>query len=106
MCIYIICVTGEDTPNLLIDPSKSVVLQLKCAELIPTQNFSTGVTCRYGRVVTIGVASYAVTYFLRFPRTERIRYDKATSECLTMGEVLLSQLLLLFFVLLLLLLLF
>eukprot|EP01041_Mallomonas_annulata_P006979 gene6979-14185_t len=37
----------DDIPNVWIPPDKSVVLQLKCSELVPSNQFSCGVTCRY-----------------------------------------------------------
>jgi len=39
--------TSEDNiPNVWIDPDRSVILQVKCAELVPSAQFSVGLTCR------------------------------------------------------------
>ena len=58
----------RDIPDFLVDPKKSIVLELKCAEINESTEFSSG-------------------YTLRFPRVEAIRYDKPWSQCLTVTEL-------------------
>jgi hypothetical protein len=40
----------DDQPDFFLPPELSFVLQLKCAELVPSTAFSAGVTCRFPRV--------------------------------------------------------
>ena len=40
----------EDQPDFFLPPELSFVLQIKCAELVPSTAFSAGVTCRFPRV--------------------------------------------------------
>ncbi|KAF9584012.1 DNA ligase (ATP) [Lunasporangiospora selenospora] len=56
-------------PDVIIDPEKSIVVEIKAAEIIANST------------------SYAAEYTLRFPRFMRIRDDKDASSCLTMSEV-------------------
>lgn len=58
----------DDRPNVWIPPEHSIVVQLKCAELVDSYAFSAGITCR-------------------FPRLQRIRYDKAPGEVMRWSEV-------------------
>lgn len=58
----------RDIPDFLVDPKKSIILELKCAEINESTEFSSG-------------------YTLRFPRVEAIRYDKPWSQCLTVTEL-------------------
>ncbi len=58
----------RDIPDFWIDPTQSVVLEVKCAEINETESFSAGVT-------------------LRFPRIEAIRWDKPWSQCVTLKEL-------------------
>eukprot|EP01034_Spumella_vulgaris_P024412 gene24412-30756_t len=58
----------DDRPNVYILPENSIVVQLKCAELVDSFAFSAGVTCR-------------------FPRLQRIRYDKSPQEVMKLSEV-------------------
>ena len=58
----------RDIPNFLVDPKQSIILELKCAEINKSTDFSSG-------------------YTLRFPRVEAIRCDKPWSQCLTVTEL-------------------
>lgn len=58
----------RNIPDFVIEPSESVILELKCAEINESSDFSSGLT-------------------LRFPRIEAVRHDKAWSECLTQNEL-------------------
>ena len=58
----------EPTPDVWIDPSKSVVLQVKAAEIVSSDIYSAGFT-------------------LRFPRVINVRDDKSSSDCTSMQEV-------------------
>jgi DNA ligase 4 len=40
----------DDQPDFFIPPCDSFVLQIKCAELVPSISFSAGVTCRFPRL--------------------------------------------------------
>lgn len=58
-----------DYPNYVVkDPERSVLFEVKAAELVSSTTFATKFT-------------------LRFPRVVRIRYDKPVSECLTDVEL-------------------
>lgn len=59
---------ATDKPNVYIPPDHSFLVELKCAEIVPSTQFSAGVTCR-------------------FPRLKCIRYDKPVEECLTLQEL-------------------
>jgi DNA ligase-4 len=59
----------DDRPDVYIEPEHSVVLQVKCAEVIKSLAYSAGYTCR-------------------FPRVQRIRYDKSYQEIMTLQEML------------------
>jgi len=54
----------DDVPDVFFPPSKSKVIEIKCAEIVTTDQFSSGHTPR-------------------FPRCENIRYDKGWHEALT-----------------------
>ncbi len=43
----------DDYPHIWIPPYKSFVVQLKCAELVTSTQFSSGYTCRFPRVVCV-----------------------------------------------------
>eukprot|EP01038_Epipyxis_sp_PR26KG_P009014 gene9014-12157_t len=58
----------DDRPDVYIPPEKSFVIQLKCAEVVESDCFSAGFTCR-------------------FPRVERLRYDKSYSEIMTLTDI-------------------
>jgi hypothetical protein len=58
----------KDTPNVYIPPEKSIVVQLKCAEIVPSANFSSGLCCR-------------------FPRIQCIRHDKAYTDIMSMRDL-------------------
>lgn len=58
----------DDRPNVYIPPEQSIVVQLKCAELVPTANFSAGITCR-------------------FPRVQHIRHDKAYTDIMKLSDL-------------------
>ena len=40
----------DDIPDFFIPPEDSFVVQVKCAELVPSISFSAGVTCRFPRL--------------------------------------------------------
>ncbi|KAI8596789.1 ATP dependent DNA ligase domain-containing protein [Dissophora ornata] len=56
-------------PDVIIDPEKSIVVEVKAAEIISNSE------------------SYAAEYTLRFPRFLHIREDKDCTSCMTMSEV-------------------
>lgn len=58
----------KEKPDLYLDPSDSVVLQIKASELVRSSNFRTGIT-------------------LRFPRVVDIRYDKPWQDVLSYAEL-------------------
>ncbi|XP_077285243.1 DNA ligase 4 isoform X2 [Arctopsyche grandis] len=58
---------SKDKPDVWIEPNKSFILQVKASELVKTNAFKT-------------------EYTVRFPRVEKIRYDKPWYDCLTLGE--------------------
>lgn len=58
----------DDRPHVYYPPEQSIVLQLKCAELVESTSFSAGYTCR-------------------FPRVQRIRYDKSYVDILSLEDV-------------------
>ena len=61
---------GDNKPDLIVrDPSKSLVLEIKCAELV--------VSTEYG----------SVGRTFRFPRVERVREDKGADDVSTLDEV-------------------
>lgn len=59
---------GERPDYYIKDPSKSIVLELKAAELVPSEKFPSNFT-------------------LRFPKTHKIRYDKSWDSCTTLNEL-------------------
>ena len=58
----------DDIPDVWIPPEHSIIVELKCAELVTSTQFSAGVTCR-------------------FPRLRHIRYDKNVSEVMTTTDL-------------------
>lgn len=58
----------KDIPNVYIPPEKSIVVTLKCAEIVPSANFSSGLCCR-------------------FPRIQAIRHDKAYTDIMSLRDV-------------------
>ncbi len=58
----------DDRPHVYLSPRHSIVLQIKCAEIVDSSAFSCNYTCR-------------------FPRVQRIRYDKHPWEILHLDEV-------------------
>ncbi|KAG0327920.1 DNA ligase (ATP) [Dissophora globulifera] len=56
-------------PDVIIDPEKSIVVEVKASEIVPNSD------------------SYAADYTLRFPRFLHIREDKDCNSCMTMSEV-------------------
>lgn len=58
---------GDTVPDVWIEPSASVVLQVRAAELVPSRSFAT-------------------RYSLRFPRVEAVRTDKPWHDCCTLRE--------------------
>jgi DNA ligase-4 len=61
----------QDRPDFYYLPRDSVILELKCGEVVP---------CEYKK--------FSAGYTARFPRTQRFRYDKSWYECMTLAEVL------------------
>ncbi|XP_055965459.1 DNA ligase 4 [Sorex fumeus] len=59
---------GTEKPEVYIEPCNSVIVQIKAAEIVPSDMYKTGCT-------------------LRFPRIERIREDKEWHECMTLEEM-------------------
>jgi len=59
----------DDIPDVFIAPNHSVIMEIKCAELVVTDQFSAGKTPR-------------------FPRCVNIRYDKGWYESMTQKELL------------------
>uniref|UniRef100_T1JBC6 DNA ligase n=1 Tax=Strigamia maritima TaxID=126957 RepID=T1JBC6_STRMM len=57
----------RERPDIWIEPSKSRILQIKAAEINKSDKFKTG-------------------YTLRFPRVEKVRYDKDWHDCMTLSE--------------------
>ncbi|KAG0049537.1 DNA ligase (ATP) [Gryganskiella cystojenkinii] len=56
-------------PDVIIDPEKSIVVEIKAAEIVSNST------------------SYACDYTLRFPRFLHIREDKDANSCLTLSEL-------------------
>jgi len=54
----------DDIPDVWIPPEHSIIVELKCAQLVMSNDFSVGMTCR-------------------FPRLRKIRYDKNVCEVMT-----------------------
>nr|XP_045002156.1 DNA ligase 4 [Jaculus jaculus]XP_045002157.1 DNA ligase 4 [Jaculus jaculus] len=59
---------GTEKPEVYIEPCNSVIVQIKAAEIVPSEMYRAGCT-------------------LRFPRIERIRDDKEWHECMTLGDI-------------------
>lgn len=59
---------AAEKPDLFIEPSKSFIVQVKATEITDSDKYGAGCT-------------------LRFPRIEKIRYDKAWSQCMTTAEL-------------------
>ena len=59
---------AQDRPDVYIPPDKSIVVEVKCAELTTTDMYSAGLTCR-------------------FPRIHKIRMDKSFEEVLSLSEL-------------------
>ncbi|XP_062384175.1 DNA ligase 4 [Sardina pilchardus] len=62
----ILCSTEK--PEVYIEPSKSVIIQVKAAEIVSSDMYKTNCT-------------------LRFPRIEKIREDKEWHQCMTLDEL-------------------
>jgi DNA ligase-4 len=58
----------KDIPNVYIPPEKSIVVQLKCAEIVPSAFFSAGMCCR-------------------FPRIQALRQDKPYTDIMSMRDL-------------------
>jgi DNA ligase-4 len=58
----------EDVPNCWYPPDKSVVLQIKCNELIKTTNYSARICCR-------------------FPRVQKVRFDKPYTDIMNSNDL-------------------
>ncbi|KAK8384182.1 hypothetical protein O3P69_009133 [Scylla paramamosain] len=63
-----VCVGRQKVPDVWIEPCKSFVVQVRAAEVVKSDLYRTGVT-------------------LRFPRVERVRYDKPWHQALTTTEL-------------------
>lgn len=59
---------GTEKPEVYIEPCNSVIVQIKAAEIVPSDMYKTGCT-------------------LRFPRIEKIREDKEWHECMTLEDL-------------------
>ncbi|XP_019062433.1 DNA ligase 4 isoform X2 [Fukomys damarensis] len=59
---------GTEKPEVYIEPRNSVIVQIKAAEIVPSEMYKTSCT-------------------LRFPRIEKIRDDKEWHECMTLDEL-------------------
>nr|XP_006639224.2 PREDICTED: DNA ligase 4 isoform X1 [Lepisosteus oculatus] len=59
---------GTEKPEVYIDPCKSVIIQVKAAEIVDSDMYKTECT-------------------LRFPRIEKIRDDKEWYECMTLKDL-------------------
>lgn len=59
--------SGERPDYYIKDPSKSIILELKAAEIVPTEKFPSNFT-------------------LRFPKVHKIRYDKNWDQATTLSE--------------------
>ncbi|KAL6061109.1 hypothetical protein STEG23_032481 [Scotinomys teguina] len=59
---------GTEKPEVYIEPCNSVIVQIKAAEIVPSDMYKTSST-------------------LRFPRIEKIRDDKEWHECMTLGDL-------------------
>jgi DNA ligase-4 len=59
----------KEKPDVWLDPKQSRILQIKAAQLVPTEKYKTGFT-------------------LRFPRVMKIRTDKSWDQCMTYVEFL------------------
>ncbi|KAF6376352.1 DNA ligase 4 [Rhinolophus ferrumequinum] len=59
---------GTEKPEVYIEPCKSVIVQIKASEIVPSEMYRTGCT-------------------LRFPRIEKIREDKEWHECMTLDDL-------------------
>lgn len=59
---------GTEKPEVYIEPCNSVVVQIKAAEIVPSEMYKTSCT-------------------LRFPRIEKIRDDKEWHECMTLDQL-------------------
>ncbi|KAF9980155.1 DNA ligase (ATP), partial [Modicella reniformis] len=56
-------------PDVIIDPEKSIVVEVKAAEIVPNSD------------------SYGAEYTLRFPRFMHIREDKDWTSCMALSDV-------------------
>ena len=61
-------VSKKDIPHYYIPPEQSIVVQLKCAEIVPSAFFSAGLCCR-------------------FPRIQCIRYDKSYTDIMSIRDL-------------------
>ncbi|XP_006846744.1 PREDICTED: DNA ligase 4 [Chrysochloris asiatica] len=59
---------GTEKPEVYIEPCNSVIVQIKAAEIVPSDMYRTGCT-------------------LRFPRIEQIREDKEWHNCMTLDDL-------------------
>ncbi|CAH1758823.1 13142_t:CDS:10 [Entrophospora sp. SA101] len=61
-------IVGRDKPHMIIRPEMSVVVQIRASEIIPTGSFACG-------------------YTLRFPRFEKVRFNKDWESSMTFEEM-------------------
>ena len=61
--------SASERPDYVVtDPSKSLILELRGAELVKTEKFPAGLC-------------------LRFPKVSRVRFDKSWDQCMTVAEI-------------------
>jgi DNA ligase-4 len=92
---------GREKPDVWIDPKKSVVVQIKAAEIVVSDGFDVGCTLRYLKpdnrtlcmtanepfFVFVTVDDMILVFQFRFPRVEQVRYDKSWTDCMTLEEL-------------------
>lgn len=67
-CIKLHTNSIKDKPDVWIDPKSSVILQIKAAQITPTDKYKVG-------------------YTLRFPRIIKLRADKSWDQCMDYNEL-------------------
>lgn len=63
----------DDIPDIYIEPVHSIIIEIKCSELTPCDK---------------KIFNSELTF--RFPRVEKIRYDKLYSDCISIHELMTS----------------
>lgn len=82
---------GKEKPDLWIEPESSVIVQVKITLLFFTYNkYLKQLRCKICEQVKATEIMTSHTFkskiTLRFPRIERVRYDKPWHDCLTVKE--------------------